>query len=489
MSWHDFAITHSDNSFWAHGNAQFYPYHRAMLWQFEQAIHSTGIYPATVGVPYFDWSAMSQNWWTSDIFTDTYFGAINNPADTVNHCVVTGAFKKGVYVVAPDAAGHRVVTGTDMTCLRRNAAQSALTDASIITKSFSATSYTMLTSDSAKNYFDETNYHADGHGVLGGPGSDMGNPSVPPNAPLFWLHHGFVDKYWWKWQNICPSYKMDYGGVLARADDPVSAGTNTATANLFVDSWPFTVSQLLNTQSGSPFCYTYSSSAGDLPPPAVTCPAFTPLSTSASPLPSTTAASATDTAAVALPSPTANLNDAVWLNKMLNTFINQKPLTFGTGSNAFANATDAGGDGSSGSLNGVAVFGRDSTEPPAESYTDVQNVDGSTTVSYVVSGYTVTIPAGFEIVMVNAGSVTAMSLAGKPTRFHPDLPLEAPYVPNGSGDHPPGSVPCLLAYPTKLSKSYIEGMGKSYTKYLNIHNNVLQKTDEYNADNCGLTSG
>ncbi|KAJ3026987.1 UNVERIFIED_CONTAM: hypothetical protein HDU68_004688 [Siphonaria sp. JEL0065] len=478
MSWADFTITHSHNSYWAHGNAQFYPYHRAMLWQFEVALHSTGLWPANMGTPYFDWSAMSQNWWTSDIFSPQYFGSINNAADSVNHCVVDGAFKKGVFQVAPDADNHRSVTGSDTTCLRRTAQQAALTDATTITQSLSATSFVTFTADSANHYYDETNYHAAGHGVLGGGGSDMGNPSVSPNDPLFWLHHGFVDKYYWRWQQLCPAFKQDYGGILARADDPVSSGTNAATSNLYVDSWPFTVDQLLDTEGG-PLCYTYSKSGGDLPPPAVTCPNFTPKNSTNTPPPTK-----------------VNIDD-VWMNKLFNSLISQRSLSFsntGTGSAAAGvQAVDAG-----------VVFGRRDNETsveqdanetsvkedaeqvveePKEAYLISNNTDGSQTVSYVLAEHTIEVAAGYEILIVGRGSVTTRGPNGKYKRFYPEI-LPYVYVPNGSGNIVPGSHPCHLAYPKLLSKSLLEDLGKDYTRYLSIRARVMEKIDIFNADNC-----
>ncbi|PBK82487.1 Di-copper centre-containing protein, partial [Armillaria gallica] len=39
--------------------------------------------------------------------------------------------------------------------------------------------------------------HAVGHKGVGG---EMSNVVTSPNDPLFWLHHGYVDYIWWKWQ-------------------------------------------------------------------------------------------------------------------------------------------------------------------------------------------------------------------------------------------------------------------------------------------------
>ncbi|KAJ3122459.1 hypothetical protein HK100_011986 [Physocladia obscura] len=289
MSLNDFVQTHSHNAYWAHvsivaiffpnpiGNAQFYPYHRALMWNWELALRSTGIWPSTIGVPYFDWSAMSQNWWTSDIFSTAYFGPISNTDTRTAPCVVQGAF--AYRVVAPDPDGYRGVTSGNTTCLRRSASKSAMTDATTITQSLGATSFAQLTRSEPSVYYDTTNYHADGHAVLGGDGSDMANAAVSPNDPIFFLHHGFVDKYWWRWQNLCSAFVTDYEGNLERSDDPISDGTTVASYTQYLDSWSnFQVWDMLDTQ-GDTLCYTYSTSAGDLTPPTVTCPIATAVTT------------------------------------------------------------------------------------------------------------------------------------------------------------------------------------------------------------------
>ncbi|KAI9312051.1 hypothetical protein BDR26DRAFT_831188, partial [Obelidium mucronatum] len=242
ISFYDFVATHTNNAYWAHGNAQFYPYHRAMMWQFDRALQSVGW---SQGLVYWDWSAMSQNWWTSDIFSAKYFGAVrsNDP----DNCVVDGAFAKDKYQVG------------NPTCLRRcGEVGYAVTDATAITAPLlSATTYTAFRGD------DTSNYHAVGHETIGGSNCDMGNPSFSPNDPIFYFHHGLVDKTWWRWQQSCPgSNVMDYEGLLASgAANPIALGT------LPLDSWSWwTVNDVLDTE-GDLLCYTYSKSGGDLPIP------------------------------------------------------------------------------------------------------------------------------------------------------------------------------------------------------------------------------
>ncbi|EAU89028.1 hypothetical protein CC1G_09997 [Coprinopsis cinerea okayama7 len=47
--------------------------------------------------------------------------------------------------------------------------------------------------------------HGGGHGVVGG---EMMDPFSSPADPLFYLHHGNLDRIWWKWQNADPENRM-----------------------------------------------------------------------------------------------------------------------------------------------------------------------------------------------------------------------------------------------------------------------------------------
>ncbi|KAJ3215346.1 hypothetical protein HDU67_000561 [Dinochytrium kinnereticum] len=247
ISYGDFVVTHTNNAFWAHANAQFYVYHRAMLAMWERALATVGW---TKGAVYWDWSAVSQNWWESDVFN--WFGSQGTGID---RCLTNGEFRAGVYNVSKEPATGpgqiRDYTGNP-TCLRRcGSPGQPITDASALTTIFEgATDYTSFRGD------DSRNFHAIGHIVVGGIGCDFGNFYFSPNDPLFYLHHAFVDKVWWKWQNLCPNFKSDYEGFLASGE--------AVSPDQRLDSWPWSSGQMLDT-TGGPLCYTYSRSAGDIP--------------------------------------------------------------------------------------------------------------------------------------------------------------------------------------------------------------------------------
>ncbi|KAI8615680.1 hypothetical protein BC830DRAFT_1185877 [Chytriomyces sp. MP71] len=546
MGWHDFVITHSRNAYWAHGNAQFYPYHRAMMWQYEEAIISTGKWPSSMGVPFFDWTAMSQNWWTSDIFTPSNFGAITS-SDT-DRCVLDGVFAKGKYNVAPDADGHRIVAGNP-TCLRRNANKSPLPDAVMVSDGLRPTTYTEFTGFN----LDESNFHASGHGTFGGDGSDMANPSVSPNDPIFWLHHGLVDKYWWRWQQRCEAFKYDYDGRLARGDDPVSVtGTDKGTKDLFVDSWPFRVEQLLDTQ-GETLCYTYAKSGGDVNVPSVKCPPFVKPTAaiarpSAIPTGDFTVTGTTTSAAVALATSTQSVNpiDDVWMVKALVGLVAKRKIAFKTapeptrtGASVVAAAAADVGSGSM-AQEEVFVFGRDVVNAtrtldawematgtmqqtgttiaaatgtviatatdtlfaifatvtpilalPRSTFNTTTSVDNTTiTVSFSHSNKTIEVPANYTIVAVYPSSLTSKSADGRLKRFFPETPkIEYEPTPGAPATVEVGTHPCYLAYPEPVTREWAETMNMNYDMMMAKHNILKMKIDAYNAHDCKDSNG
>lgn len=50
---------------------------------------------------------------------------------------------------------------------------------------------------------------------------------VSPGDPLFYLHHAFIDRLWWKWQNLDIEARLyEIGGYTTY---PASDGGNTTT--------------------------------------------------------------------------------------------------------------------------------------------------------------------------------------------------------------------------------------------------------------------
>ncbi|KAI9358651.1 hypothetical protein DFJ73DRAFT_957722 [Zopfochytrium polystomum] len=265
LSLGDFTATHSAKAFYAHGNAQFFPYHRAMLWNFDQALQTVGW---KIGPVYFDWALYSQSWDKSDLFSSAYAGTWTSSAAD---CLADGPFKRGDYNVSlnpPTATASientyvtRVYNG-DSTCLRRNSHVGSALNDPVSLLLWYGTAGTYSDFRSASGVDDRFNWHSTVHETFGGDG-DMANPYFSPNDPLFYFHHGMVDKIWFKWQSICDEYRTSYTGSLN------SGGQ--ASLNEVLDSWYIEAQDVIDTRSGK-LCYIYEKTASDIPFTAPTCP-------------------------------------------------------------------------------------------------------------------------------------------------------------------------------------------------------------------------
>ncbi len=86
--------------------------------------------------------------------------------------------------------------------------------------------------------------HAYGHNGIGAVMSDV-YPS--PSDPIFFMHHGFIDRNWYRWQNANPSVRMY---ELAA---PVTLGTALTSLGLRA---PVYVRDMMDTRGGY-LCYEY----------------------------------------------------------------------------------------------------------------------------------------------------------------------------------------------------------------------------------------
>ncbi|KAK0190034.1 hypothetical protein F5146DRAFT_1224986 [Armillaria mellea] len=99
--------------------------------------------------------------------------------------------------------------------------------------------------------------HAAGHKGVGG---EMGNVMTSPNDPIFWLHHGYVDYLWWKWQGNNETRINDLKGIGNETQKEPETGYVKTTADTVLylyDVLPnATVGDMLDTKHGF-LCYTY----------------------------------------------------------------------------------------------------------------------------------------------------------------------------------------------------------------------------------------
>ncbi|KAI9298903.1 Di-copper centre-containing protein, partial [Neoconidiobolus thromboides FSU 785] len=191
-----FALAHIANSKFAHGHTGFLVWHRQFLLEFETELQKVD---PEVSIPYWNWPYDSQAPEKSGLFTERYFGGNGNPDN--DDCVEDGAFAN--WEVLYDGSGKE-----DKHCLKRRFKND---DGSMGV--FYAPEAIKAIVDKADKYSDLTRTfeaapHGGPHVAIGG---DMRLHSSP-NDPIFWLHHGYVDKVYYDWQVQHPEIQDTYDG-------------------------------------------------------------------------------------------------------------------------------------------------------------------------------------------------------------------------------------------------------------------------------------
>lgn len=99
--------------------------------------------------------------------------------------------------------------------------------------------------------------HGGGHWLGGGP-SQLEDFHSSPNDPLFYLHHGMIDRIWTAWQYMDLENRLDaISGTSTLQNSPPSANmtlSDTLTFGLIGEDHKF--GDLMDTLSG-PYCYRY----------------------------------------------------------------------------------------------------------------------------------------------------------------------------------------------------------------------------------------
>ncbi|KAK0241318.1 hypothetical protein EDD85DRAFT_818402 [Armillaria nabsnona] len=104
----------------------------------------------------------------------------------------------------------------------------------------------------------ESGVHIAGHLGVGG---DVSDYVTSPNDPTFFMHHGYIDYLWWKWQGDNKTRINDLNNIGYETQKEPSTGyveTSGDTVIYLFDILPdVTVADVLDTQNGL-FCYTYA---------------------------------------------------------------------------------------------------------------------------------------------------------------------------------------------------------------------------------------
>lgn len=291
----DFVGTHIQQAYNIHYTGTFLAWHRYFTWSYEQALRNECGY--TGYQPYWDWASsgavglnksaildgsaysMSGDGKYEEKTGDIVLGGAEGlpplilPTGSGGGCVESGPFVNmsvnlGPVGLSTPGGGYEVNgdgLGYNPRCLKRD-----LTDA-VIRKYANATAiaYNILKPREVYDFqmtmqgvpgSGSIGIHGGGHYAMGGdPGRDV---NTSPGDPLFYTHHGMIDRVWWIWQLLDQKERTGAKGISGTGtflDNPPSANTTLDTViDLGYAAGPaVTMRDLMSTTNG-PFCYTYA---------------------------------------------------------------------------------------------------------------------------------------------------------------------------------------------------------------------------------------
>lgn len=216
-----------------HGNNKFLLWHRYYLWTFEDVLRTEcGL---SVPMPWFDETRYSGRFAQSSIFSSKWLGGIA----VGGRCVTDGQFANLAINIGPGSSNQ-------LHCLSRNGDGSKT--------QYCSTAYV----NQCNAYSDfagmaqcaENGPHAWGHNGIG---SVMQDTYAAPADPIFWLHHGFVDRNFRIWQNANPSVRTTTVNGNDSGGQPLTLDTEISVNNIRPN---VKVRDILDT-TGS-LCYRYN---------------------------------------------------------------------------------------------------------------------------------------------------------------------------------------------------------------------------------------
>jgi len=192
----------------AHSSPVFLPWHRAALWEIEDALCKVD--PSITALPYWKWedeaslnAGLEKN---SKLWTAAYLGTDGD--STKGNRVLNGPFKNWkalIYTASTAAYAPRSTVGLIRVLGRAANGTKTLPDAAQLADLNTYTVYDVAPWAKAANTFrgrlegwsGPVRLHNQVHRWIGG---DM-EAGTSPNDPVFWLHHANIDRIWWEWQN------------------------------------------------------------------------------------------------------------------------------------------------------------------------------------------------------------------------------------------------------------------------------------------------
>ncbi|RYP71321.1 hypothetical protein DL771_004898 [Monosporascus sp. 5C6A] len=282
----DFVVTHMTLAGQLHSTPHLLPAHRYYIWFYEQTLREECGYEGYQ--PYWNYDRYAADPVNSPLFNGNMssMGGNGLPSDYAG--VPTPSFAPPLNVI-PNAGGGGCVTegpfkdlgpkstvfddippnpradgfGSNPRCLRRdvNKYAAAFTTANwtyaLITENQDIDSLQqVMLGTPAKN---DWGVHLGGHYTIGGdPGGDFW---ASPGDPVFYFHHGMIDRIWWLWQMQDPDNRMTAVAGM-QSVDPSMPSAVIAEEDMVDLAWlapAVPVADLLNNIGGhgGRFCFIY----------------------------------------------------------------------------------------------------------------------------------------------------------------------------------------------------------------------------------------
>ncbi|KAI1408478.1 hypothetical protein F5Y13DRAFT_182677 [Hypoxylon sp. FL1857] len=261
-------------------------WHRYFLWMFEQTLRNECSYPGFI--PYWDWpqDVVDETSVLNSPVFDTEYGLGGNgdyiedlsgfPDEWKASLEVPGRSGGGCLPDGPFASlnasmGPGNYTEYTPRCVRRDFSPWLIArtlNAHTVAFVMDASSYFELEHriEGIGGGIEGVSIHGGGHLGIGGTLGDMANPWSSIVDPIFWLHHGAIDRLWDTWQrNDWPNRKQDIGGPDTQWAYPYNYFGNKRYKNVTLDfamnfgerGGMLNIREVMDTQGGL-LCYTYS---------------------------------------------------------------------------------------------------------------------------------------------------------------------------------------------------------------------------------------
>ncbi|KAF2664657.1 Di-copper centre-containing protein [Microthyrium microscopicum] len=262
-----------------HFNGVFLPWHRYLIWNFENTLRDECGYNGTQ--PYWDWSKdtpeYNSSFEKSPVFFDDAFGG-NGPDPVVpspprapieGGCITTSRFAQVQNSVGP---GYNL-TEPHPHCIQRNfqvdLANGALQWELNVWPLLRMTNFTnfTLSFDTDAGGVGTINgfgVHGGGHGGTGG---EQANVWSSINDPIFFMHHAQLDRIWWVWQTYKPENLHKFGGpIYPNGTGQMTLDYPVEMSEVVAPAVPIRkVMDTLNRDGQGILCYEYEDNGETLP--------------------------------------------------------------------------------------------------------------------------------------------------------------------------------------------------------------------------------